>query len=134
MGPVILIAEESRELRRLMRAVVSRLGEVEVIEAEDGVGAIYRLAEKDFQADLALVSWTMPRLNGNSFARRLKAHPTLNRLPLLMMIGPAEESQLRDVVRSGVDGCLLNILSGSAIRVSQYQKCGADFFLIVATY
>lgn len=107
MRPTILIVDDSRAMRRIERNVVSHLGEVDVVEAEDGVSALYQLRDRKFQVDLILLDWMMPRMNGLSLAKRLKANANLSSIPILMVTSVSDERKMREAWRTGVDGYLL---------------------------
>jgi two-component system chemotaxis response regulator CheY len=94
-------------MRRVEREVLSELNGVEVIEADDGVSAIYKMRDIDFQVDLILADWVMPRMDGLSLVRRLKSNPALHRIPILMVTSCSDEARMRQAWSAGVDGYLL---------------------------
>ena len=75
----VLVVDDSQAMRRVEREVLSELKDVEVIEAEDGVSAIYKMRDLDFQVDLILADWVMPRMDGLSLVKQLV--PSLNCIP-----------------------------------------------------
>lgn len=107
MPLTVMIVDDSRAMRRIQRNVVSQLGNVDVVEAEDGVSAIYQLKQRNFQVDLILLDWMMPRVDGLSFAKRLKANANLSWIPILMVTSVSDERKTREAWRTGIDGYLL---------------------------
>ncbi|MHC4662729.1 MAG: response regulator [Planctomycetota bacterium] len=103
----VLIVDDSRAMRRIQREVVSELGELDVLEAEDGVSAIYQLRNADFNVDLILLDWMMPRMDGLTLVRRLKSHEFLKKIPVLMVTSLSDENKIREAWKTGVDGYLL---------------------------
>jgi two-component system chemotaxis response regulator CheY len=103
----VLIVDDSRAMRKIERDVVSGLGEVDVIEAEDGVHAIERLEEVGFRVDLILLDWMMPRMDGIELLRLIKDYESLRRIPVLMVTSSCDEHRMREVWEIGVDGYLL---------------------------
>lgn len=104
---VVLIVDDSRAMRRIQREVLSRLGSLEILEAEDGVSAVHRMAEREFRVDLVLVDWMMPRMNGLQLVRLLKSNPNLRDVPVLMVTSCTDEHMMGEARRTGVDGYLL---------------------------
>ena len=104
---VVLIVDDSRVMRRLHRTVVQQLGDVEILEAGDGVSAIYQMKNNNFKVDLILLDWVMPRMDGLSLVKHLKGHPHLAKIPVLMVTSQSEEHLVREAWRTGVDGYLL---------------------------
>lgn len=107
MAPVVLIVDDSRAMRRIEKEVVSQLGDIEVIEAEDGVSAIYQLRNNDFRVDLILLDWMMPRMDGLTLVKYLKSHVNLRKIPILMVTSLTDEGKSREAWRHGIDGYLL---------------------------
>src|ERR1041385_8949781 len=66
----ILIAEDSRVLRRALRRAIEGLGHTP-IEAEDG-NAAWALYERD-GADVVISDWIMPGIEGPELCRRVRA-------------------------------------------------------------
>lgn len=71
-GCFVLIADDCKDLRDLMRRVVERFGHV-VDEAEDGQCAVEAIVAQRY--DLLLLDLSMPRMSGIDVARWLHAHP-----------------------------------------------------------
>ena len=103
----VLIVDDSRTMRRLHREVLSELTEVDVAEAEDGVQAIYELQSRDFQVDLILVDWMMPRMDGLTLVKLLKSNENLRSIPILMVTSCSDERRMKKAWQAGVDGYLL---------------------------
>jgi two-component system chemotaxis response regulator CheY len=107
MALAVLIVDDSRAMRRIQRNVVSELGEVEIVEAEDGLDAAQQLKDHNYQIDLILLDWIMPRMDGLALAKILKKNENLRRIPILMVTSVSEEHKIREAWRAGVDGVLL---------------------------
>ncbi len=103
----VLIVDDSRAMRRLHREVLAELVEVDVAEAEDGVHAIYELQSINFQVDLILVDWMMPRMDGLTLVRLLKSTENLRSIPILMVTSCSDERRMKEAWQAGVDGYLL---------------------------
>ena len=67
----ILLAEDERGLRRLMRACLERAG-YRVLEAADGRAAFELAAQHEGRIDLLLTDVIMPGMNGRELAERLE--------------------------------------------------------------
>ncbi len=91
----VLIVDDSRAMRRLHREVLSELAEVDVAEAEDGVQAIYELQSRNFQVDLILVDWMMPRMDGLTLVKLLKSNENLRRIPILMVTSCSDVRRMK---------------------------------------
>ena len=65
-GPVVLIVDDSEDVRSLLASLLIRLG-YRVLEALDHLAAINMTA--DHPVDLVVLDLSMPRLNGAAFSR-----------------------------------------------------------------
>ena len=63
----LLIVDDSKHMRTLVRTIVNSLGILEVYEAENGEQA-YKVLE-DFPVDIIIVDWNMSPMDGIEFTR-----------------------------------------------------------------
>lgn len=78
----MLIAEDFEPVRALTVRLLSKLGQHDVDQAEDGQEAVEAMAEKRY--DLLLLDLSMPRMSGVDVVRWLQANP--DRLEGLMVV------------------------------------------------
>ncbi len=88
-APRILVVDDDHILRELHSAILY-LENYEVETAEDGQEALERLGAKSF--DLMITDRTMPRLDGVSLIRKLRAAG--NQIPIVMVSGSLAHSEL----------------------------------------
>lgn len=78
----ILYAEDDREQLRMMRMVLEGKN-FQLIEARDGKEAIDKI--KAFLPDLILLDLFMPRIDGFSVLRHIKADPQTAPIPVIVL-------------------------------------------------
>jgi len=102
-GPVlrVLIVDDSRAMRGILRRMLSTLG-FHVTEASNGREAFDRLLAGE-PADLVLVDWNMPELNGYDFIVAVRSDPMFNRLRLMMVTTETEMPQVTRALAAGAD-------------------------------
>ncbi len=96
-GRSVLVAEDHRANRLLMRELLRPL-QMEVTFAEDGMEALERVAEKDF--DWVLMDVQMPRMDGLEAARRISR--LLPDLPVIAMTAHAMREDREKSLRAGM--------------------------------
>ncbi len=80
----ILVVDDEPAIAHLLRKVLEADGH-EVVTANDGQGALDRVAER--RPDLILLDVDMPRVNGFEVCSRLKTDPVTRLIPVLVLTG-----------------------------------------------
>lgn len=80
-GKSVLVVDDSLEIRELERKLLGYRG-YEVVTAADGIEAWYAVLSGNFE--LMLTDVEMPLLDGIELTRRIRKHPDLVRLPILV--------------------------------------------------
>jgi two-component system, chemotaxis family, sensor kinase CheA len=101
----VLLVDDSPIARATESALVRALGH-EVEEAQDGEEAWERL-QRSSQYDLILTDVQMPRLDGFALTRRIKNHPDLARLPVVILSSLASPEDKRRGLDAGADAYLV---------------------------
>jgi CheY-like chemotaxis protein len=94
----ILIADDSSDIRTIMRYLLTDLG-FGVVEASDGNEAV-RLA-RQCQPVLILLDLCMPGIDGWEVATRLRADPALEEVPILAMTAYDVSAAICAALRAG---------------------------------
>jgi PAS domain S-box-containing protein len=88
----ILVVEDEDAVRRLIRAILERLGYT-VLEACDGDEALAVWREQSRRIDLIVTDVVMPRLDGPSFVARVReTHPST---PVVYLSGYTDDAMVR---------------------------------------
>ena len=98
----LLLADDSATIQRVVELTFS--GEnIDVVTVSDGEQAIARITADP--PDIVLADIAMPKKNGYEVAAFVKEHPTLSRVPVLLLAGafePVDEERARAVKSDGV--------------------------------
>lgn len=88
-----LVVEDSPPMRKMIVFALSRIKELSVVEADDGVDALRRLAGTKF--DIIITDINMPILDGLKLVKRLRADETYQDVPIIIITteGAAEDRQ-----------------------------------------
>ena len=89
MAKRILIVDDSASVRQVSNIALTRAG-YEVIEATDGQDGLAKLAGK---INLIISDVNMPRMDGISFLKAVKAHPNYKFTPVIMLTTEAGEDK-----------------------------------------
>jgi CheY-like chemotaxis protein len=100
----VLIVDDSRSLRRVLKRELGRMGIHSTEFAQDGVAAIEALRKEVF--DLILLDIEMPNLDGIGVLKLLKADPDLKDIPVIVISGFDYLDQSIQCIRLGAEDYL----------------------------
>ena len=100
MGTRILVVDDSPTIRHIVSTLLERNG-YEPQVASDGEDAYEALASGEVVADLVLLDFVMPRMNGYQFCRALRANPKLEKMPVVLMSAKADRIRDKFVEQTG---------------------------------
>jgi signal transduction histidine kinase len=106
-GPRVLIADDNPDLREYLRRLVATRWRVEVVE--DGQAALE--SARAAPPDLLLSDVMMPRLDGVSLLRALRADPRTSQLPVVLLSARAGEEAVVAGLETGADDYLVKPFS-----------------------
>ena len=119
MNKRILVVEDHEENRRIMRDLLTSAG-YEMIEAVSGEEGV-TLAETH-RPDLILMDIQLPGLDGYEATRRIKANPSLSRIPIIAVTSYALSGDDVKAREAGCDGYVTKPFSPRALlaKIREY--------------
>ncbi len=111
----VLIVDDDRHMRMLIRNVVLALGVQDVMEASDGSAAIEEL--KTSRADHVLCDMKMEPMGGLEFVKRLRSDPDnpCRFVPVIMITAYAELETVAKARDAGVSEFMAKPISADAL-------------------
>ncbi len=104
MSRTVLVVDDSITIRQMVSFTLTQAG-FGVIEAADGQEALERLERA--RVDLVVTDLNMPRLDGISFIRGLRARPASKYTPVLMLTTESQESKRLEGRAAGATGWIV---------------------------
>jgi two-component system chemotaxis response regulator CheY len=96
-----LVIDDSAAVRTILKRILSDCG-FEVVEAAEGREALERLRQVG-KADIALVDWNMPEMNGYDFIRAIRADHAHDGMRLMMVTTETEIAQVAKALEAGAN-------------------------------
>ena len=109
-----LIVDDSTTIRMILRAYLKKLG-FDVTEAVNGRDALDRLKAMT-KADVVLVDWNMPEMDGLSFIRAVRAQRDYAGLPLMMVTTNTELAQVSQALEAGANEYIMKPFTRDMLR------------------
>jgi len=100
MAIQVLVIDDEEDYRIIIQEVLRSSG-MEVRLAVDGEQGLRMVKEKP--ADIVLVDWMMPRMDGEHFCRAMRAEPALKDTPVIMLTVKQTADEELEALHFGVD-------------------------------
>jgi two-component system chemotaxis response regulator CheY len=110
----ILIVDDMRSMRSLVRSTLLQLGCDKVIEAEDGEDALAKLAIRP--AHLIISDLNMPKMDGLGFLEAVRASPSLKDTAFIMLTSRGDGDLVRQALALKVNNYLMKPFALDALK------------------
>jgi DNA-binding response OmpR family regulator len=118
----VLLIDDDARLRQVLARLLHGQGFGAISEASDGEEALAILA--DSHPDLIVTDCQMPRMDGISFVRALRARG--DNTPVLMLSGQHEAHFVVSAIKAGVSNYLPKPINPEALFEKIWQTLGAS--------
>ena len=115
--PLLLIVDDNADVRAYLRRHLDSLGTV--VEASDGAEGLDTVREA--HPDLVLANVVMPKLDGLSLTRRVRADDDLDRMPILLLTARATAADAVAGLEAGADDYVRKPFSMDELRARLEQ-------------
>ncbi len=99
-GKILLIDDDPLVLMTLTEQLTS--AGYQIAKATDGQEAWQLLIQAPENYSLLILDRIMPHMDGMTLLAQMQAHPTLAKLPVIMLTGQAEKDEVVAAVKGGV--------------------------------
>ena len=108
-----LVVDDFSTMRRIIRNLLKELGYTNVDEAEDGVMALSKLRNEQF--DFVVSDWNMPNMDGLTILKTIRADPALSKLPVLMVTAEAKKENIIAAAQAGASGYVVKPFTAATL-------------------
>ncbi len=122
----ILLVDDSRTMRNIMKRALESLDGVEFSEAGDGLEAINVMATTPSGFDLILVDWNMPNMDGLTFLQKMREKD--KKTPAMMITTEAEKARVVAAIQAGASNYMVKPFTPETLLAKVNQtlaKCKA---------
>lgn len=116
-----LVVDDFSTMRRIVRNLLKELGYTNVDEAEDGVVALQKLQNGNFQ--FVVTDWNMPNMTGIELLKCIRADAGLKHLPVLMITAEAKKENIVEAAQNGASGYIVKPFTAATLE----EKLGKIF-------
>lgn len=109
-----LVVDDFSTMRRIVRNLLKELGFTNVDEAEDGVVALQKLQNGNFE--FVVSDWNMPNMTGIELLRNIRADQKLKGLPVLMVTAEAKKENIIEAAQAGASGYVVKPFTAATLE------------------
>jgi len=126
-GLRVLVVEDNASTRDLLRTLLGMF-RMETLEAADGEGAWSALAasskEGAARLDAAVVDWDLPGIKGTEVVARIRSHPVLRDLPVVLVSAYVRPEDQDEALRTGANVFLQKPITASSLHDALLDASG----------
>lgn len=129
----ILVVEDMKSMRTMIKAALRKIGYKNLIEAKDGLEAFNLLHQfKDVDVEsggiaLVVADWNMPVKNGLELLNEMRSSDELKHIPFIMLTAESDKTAILEAVKSGVNGYIVKPFDENTMKIkieNVLQKSG----------
>ena len=110
----VLVVDDQRSMRSLVRFSLNELGFTQITECEDGEEAMDVLAIH--QKHLVISDLNMPKLDGLGLLRAVRSHPRLAKTAFIMLTSRGDTDLVQQAIKLGVNNYLVKPFAIDILR------------------
>ncbi len=110
----VLVVDDQRAVRALVRSCLQQMGIEKVAEAEDGFHALEMLSRS--RRHLILSDLNMPNLDGLGLLRAVRQNPETAKIAFIMITSRADTELVRQAVALGVNNYIVKPFTMDSMR------------------
>jgi CheY-like chemotaxis protein len=124
----VMTVDDSKFTREMLKKQLPALfkNPVNVVEAVDGKDAFKQLSVHP-DVEIIFLDITMPKMDGISFLRTMKAMPKLRDKRVVMVTSNSSEEMVDQMLKSGASAYIIKPLTVNAIKKSVFPIVESDF-------
>jgi two-component system chemotaxis response regulator CheY len=111
-------------MRKMIVFALSRIRELEVVEADDGVDALRRLAGTRF--DLVITDINMPILDGLKLVKRLRADEAYRDVPIIIITTEGAEEDRQRALALGANAYITKPIQAPQVIALVRETLGLE--------
>lgn len=117
----ILVVDDQKTMRRIVKNLMNQLGVANVDEAIDGQSALQKLVQNRY--DVILSDWNMEPMTGLEFLQYVRRDATYRHkhTPFIMITAETRPENIQEAIKSGVDNYITKPFDADTLQTKVIQ-------------
>lgn len=120
MSTKVLVADDSKTMRMLIKRSLGSVGLDDITEAADGDEAVEKFTSGEF--DIVLTDWNMPGKTGLEVLKEIRKVNT--DVPVIMVTTESEKSRVVEAIQAGVTDYLAKPFTAETLKEKLEKHIG----------
>jgi two-component system, chemotaxis family, chemotaxis protein CheY len=109
----VLVVDDSSTMRRIISNSLTSIGNMEIVEAGDGMEGLTVLDDNPDTA-IILTDWNMPNMNGLAFLTKVRE--TNKDIPIVMITTEAEKQNVVTAIKAGANNYIVKPFTPDVLK------------------
>ncbi len=122
----ILVVDDYGTMRRIIGNLLKQLGFENIAEAADGTEALQVLEKEEAENSYGLIisDWNMEPMTGLQLLQKVRAHPTLKKLPFIMVTAESKSENVITAKEAGVSNYIVKPFNAGTLKAKMVSVLG----------
>ncbi|UGQ47617.1 response regulator [Massilia endophytica] len=112
----VLVIDDDVVSRMMLMHLIDNCGTFEIFEAEDGADA-WRQLEEGLRPGICFCDLRMPRLSGMELLQRVRATPSLQEIPFVLVSSASDRDTVQQASAAGAAGYIVKPFQAEDVRM-----------------
>ena len=115
----VLIVEDNPVDRELLKALLEKMGFLNIQEARHGIEGVFKLensAKINKPIHLLITDWKMPQKDGLSLVKFIRGDNTLKNIKIVMLTSVSDAEKVKEVLREGIEAFVLKPIDSGILQ------------------
>ena len=122
VGLKVLVVDDQNSVRQMTRMSLEEIGIRHIHEAENGVQAMETASLQPL--DLIISDFNMPEMDGLGLLRAVRGHPTVRKVPFILLTGRGDKELVVKAAQAGVNNYLVKPFTAATLKEKIEQVMG----------
>ncbi len=101
----VLVVDDSRASREMMRRILSGLGMLQIRMAHCGEAALEAIRIQ--RPEIVFLDWVMPEMTGIEVLKEIRNEPGLKNIPVVMVTSCSNRTMVVEALKAGANGYIV---------------------------
>ncbi|MBI5430094.1 MAG: response regulator [Nitrosomonadales bacterium] len=101
----ILIVDDAKSIRDLIRALLATIGKFDIDQCEDGNSALFKINSNSY--DLVITDMNMPGMTGLELLKAIRSSENAKKVPVVLLTADSARESISEAIALGISGYII---------------------------